>query len=262
MGEKYLKNSYLWLVYLFLYIPLFILIFLSFNSSQYGTSIGEFTFKWYVKLFNNKGLVESAINSFILAISVATITTIIGTLASVSIFRFNFFGKNFLLTLIYVVLMSPDIVMGISLLILFLVIDLPLGFTTLLITHITFSLPFVVIALFTRLAGFDKNIIEAAKDLGADSLKTFWYIILPSILPAVVAGWLLSFTISMDDSIGSFFTTGPGFEVLPLKIYSMVRLGVTPEVNALSTIIFVLSFIVIIISQILLRDKNKVKKNR
>jgi len=257
MGLKYIKITYQIMIYIFLYLPLFILIVLSFNSSQYGVQLEGFTLKWYVKLINSKSLINATLNSVLLAIVSATITTIIGTLASVSLFRFNFFGRNFLLTLIYIVLMSPDIVMGISLLILFISIGLPLGFNTLLITHITFGLPFVVIALFTRLAGFDKNILEAARDLGADSLRIFWYVILPAIIPAVVAGWLLAFTISMDDSIGAFFTTGPDYEVLPLRIYSMVRLGVTPEVNALSTIIFIISLIMVIIAQLLLKEKKK-----
>jgi spermidine/putrescine transport system permease protein len=152
-------------------------------------------------------------------------------------------------------MMSPEIIMGIALLVLFVLIKLPLGFWTLLITHVTFSLPFVVITLFTRLVGFNKHIVEASKDLGANEFATFRYIILPMLMPAVLAGWLLSFTISMDDVIGSFFVAGPSFEVLPLRVYSMVRLGVRPEVNALSTIMFVFSLVLVIISQLLLREK-------
>ncbi len=252
-----LKKAYLLAVYFFLYAPLFILIILSFNASAFGTKWTGFTINWYIKLFNNSTLMDAAFNSFIVASSSATLATIIGTLASVSIFRYRFFGKNFLMTILYIVMMSPEIVMGISLLILFMLIGMPLGFTTLLIAHTTMSLPFVMIVLFTRLSGFDKSIIEAAKDLGADELRIFWYVILPSVAPAVIAGWLLSFTISMDDSIASFFTTGPGFEVLPLKIYSMVRLGIKPEVNALSAIIFLFCIVLVVIAQFLLKERRK-----
>ena len=257
MFVKVFKRAYLAAVYFFLYAPLFLLIALSFNASEFGTRWAGFTFKWYIKLFNNGTLMDAAVNSFIVACASATTATVIGTLAAVSIFRFRFFGKNFLMTLLYIVMMSPEIVMGISLLILFMMIGMPLGFTTLLIAHTTISLPFVMIVLFTRLSGFDKSIIEAAKDLGADELRTFWYVILPSIAPAVLAGWLLSFTISMDDSIVSFFTTGPGFEVLPLKIYSMVRLGIKPEVNALSAIIFIFCIILVLVAQFLLKERKK-----
>lgn len=257
MLGKIFKKAYLGAVYFFLYAPLFLLIILSFNASEFGTRWVGFTFKWYIKLFNNSTLMDAAVNSFIVAAASATTATIIGTLAAVSIFRFKFFGKNFLMLLLYIVMMSPEIVMGISLLILFMLIGMPLGFTTLLIAHTTISLPFVMIVLFTRLSGFDKSVIEAAKDLGADELRTFWHVILPSIAPAVIAGWLLSFTISMDDSIVSFFTTGPGFEVLPLKIYSMVRLGIKPEVNALSAIIFAFCIILVVIAQFLLKERKR-----
>lgn len=253
----FFKRLYLFAVYFFLYAPLFVLIILSFNASEFGTRWAGFTTKWYIKLFNNSTLIDSAINSFVVASSSATLATIIGTLAAVTIFRYSFFGKNFLMTITYIVMMSPEIVMGISLLILFVSVGIPVGFTTLLIAHTTMSLPFVMIVLFTRLSGFDKSIIEAGKDLGADELQIFWYIILPSIAPAVVAGWLLSFTISMDDSIVSFFTTGPGFEVLPLKIYSMVRLGIKPEVNALSAIIFLFCIVLVVIAQFLLKERKK-----
>ncbi len=253
-----IKWSYFGLIFAFLYAPILILIILSFNSSRYSAGMWEgFTLDWYVKLFNNSQLIESAINSLMLAASSATIATVIGTLGAVGIFRFSFVGKNFMQGLLYVVMLSPDIVMGISMLVLFIALKVPLGFVTVLVTHITFSLPFVVITLFTRLAGFDKHIVEAAKDLGADEFSTFRHIIFPMLLPAVAAGWLLSFTVSMDDAICSFFVTDSSFQTLPLRVYSMVRLGVKPEVNALSTIMFVLSIVIIIVAQFLLRDKKK-----
>ncbi len=248
---------YVVLVYIFLYLPLIILIIFSFNDSASGTIWKGFTLRWYEKLFNSSSLISGLVNSLIVGVTSATIVTVIGTLASVTLFRFNFFGKNFIISLLYILIMSPEIIMGISLLLLFKFLSIDLGFQTLLITHITLCLPFVMAVLFTRLANFDINIIEAAKDLGANELQTFFYIILPSILPAVVAAWILSFTISMDDSICAFFTSGPRFEILPQKIYAMVRTGVKPEVNALSTIIFGASMLIIIIAQIMLKERKK-----
>ena len=250
------------MVYGFLYTPIIILVIYSFNSSRYNPMVWEgFSFHWYGELFNNRQLIQAAFNSFLVAATSATLATVIGTLGAVSFFRFNFAGKGFFYALIYIVMMSPDIVMGISMLTLFLVIKMPQGFWTLLITHITFSLPFVVVTLSTRLSGFDKHLVEAAKDLGADEFRTFIHVILPMLMPAVAAGWLLSFTISMDDAIGSFFVAGSSFQILPLQIYSMVRLGVKPEVNALSTLMFVLSLVIVISAQFLLREKKQKRRS-
>jgi len=159
--------------------------------------------------------------------------------------------------MLFVVMMSPDIVMAISLLVLFMLLGISLGFWSLLFSHITFCLPFVVITVYSRLKGFDVRMLEAAKDLGASETTILRKIILPLAMPAVAAGWLLSFTLSMDDVVVSSFVTGPTFEILPLKIYSMVKVGVSPEVNALATILMLLSLLLVAGSQWLLRDRNK-----
>ncbi len=255
--KEFFKRFYLVSIYFFLYAPLFVLMALSFNASSLSMNWGGFSFKWYLELANSKLLIGSFINSLLVAVSAATIATTMGTFAAVTIYRFNFFGKRFIMLMLYTLMMSPEIIMGISLLILFVTINMPLGFTTLLITHVTICLPFVMTVLLARMSGFDIRQIEAAKDLGANEIKTFWYVILPAMLPAVIASWMLSFTLSMDDSITSFFVTGPTFEVLPLRIYSMVRLGIKPEVNALSTLIFVISMLMVIIAQFLLRERKK-----
>jgi spermidine/putrescine transport system permease protein len=208
-----------------------------------------------VALFSNHQLLDAALNSLILATSSATLATVLGTLAAISLYRFNFIGKGYSFAMLYIVMMSPDIIMGISLLVLFITIKIPLGFLTLLITHITFSLPFAVITIIARLAGFDKHIVEASKDLGADEASTFRYVIFPLLLPAVAAAWLLSFTLSMDDVIGSFFVTDSTYQILPLRIYSMVRLGVKPEINALSALLFIISLVLVALSQILLKKR-------
>ena len=257
MKTSKLQWSYIFFVYVFLYLPLIVLIVFSFNDAPTGAVWKGFSLKWYEKLFHSSTLISGLINSLIIGISSATLVTIIGTLSAVTLFRFKFFGKNFIISLLYILIMSPEIIMGISLLLLFKFLSLSLGFQTLLITHITLCLPFVMAVLFTRLSNFDIHIIEAAKDLGANELQTFFHIILPSIFPAVVAAWILSFTISMDDSICAFFTSGPRFEILPQKIYAMVRTGVKPEVNALSTIIFGVSMLIVIITQIMLKERKK-----
>ncbi|HAA01988.1 MAG TPA: spermidine/putrescine ABC transporter permease PotC [Syntrophobacteraceae bacterium] len=249
------RIGYLMLIYLFLYFPMAILIIFSFNNSQYSLTWKGFTLNWYRTLLADGVLLRVAVNSLLVAVSSATLATAIGTMAAVSLYRYRFFGRQLLYALIYVIIMSPEIVMGISLLILFVAIRLPLGFWTLLLSHTTFCIPFVVVTVLSRLSGFDRAIVEAAKDLGASEFQTFRQIILPLLMPAVLAGWLLSFTLSMDDVIISFFVTGPGFEVLPLRIFSLVRLGVKPEINALCAILFGLTLVFISLSQILQKEK-------
>jgi spermidine/putrescine transport system permease protein len=254
---KYFKRFYITFIFTFLYLPIFILIVYSFNNSKYSLNWTGFTYKWYEKLMENDTLLESAINSIIIASSSSVIATILGTIGAVAIYRYLFFGKKFLNAIIFVLIMSPEIVMGIALLILFVLLNIELGFNSLLIAHISFSLPFVMVTVMSRLSGFDKNIIEAARDLGADDFDIFRLIILPNILPAVIAGFLLSFTLSLDDVIISFFVSGTEFEILPIKIFSMVKLGVSPEINALSAIMFLFTIVVVTLSQFLMREKVK-----
>lgn len=248
---------FVWLVYAFLYAPLLVVIVYSVNSSRYSTAWGEFTWKWYQQLFANEPLMDAAFNSLLVATSSATCAMILGTLAAISLRRYRFAGRKVLNASIYVLTVSPDIVMGISLLIFFIACNVPLGFWTLLIAHVTLALPFVTLTVQARLAEFDEQLIEAARDLGASELRAFFHVLLPLTAPAIVAGWLLSFTLSLDDVLVSFFVTGPDFEVLPLKIYSMVRLGVKPDINALSAIMFGLTLLIVVLSQFLIRLRRK-----
>ncbi|GEA51977.1 spermidine/putrescine ABC transporter permease PotC [Vibrio inusitatus NBRC 102082] len=256
MGRT-LRFSFMTLVYAFLYLPIIVLIANSFNASKFGMKWGGFTTKWYESLFNNDSLMQAAWHSLNIAVFSATAATIIGSLTAVALFRYQFKGKRAVNGMLFVVMMSPDIVMAISLLALFLVIGAQLGFFTLLIAHITFCLPFVVVTVYSRLNGFDVKMLEAAKDLGAGEWVILKQIILPLAMPAVAAGWLLSFTLSLDDVIISSFVTGPAYEILPLKIYSMVKVGISPEVNALATMMLIVSLILVIISQLLARGKMK-----
>jgi len=250
-----LRWSYLIGVFVVLYLPIAVLVINSFNVSKYGNHWAGFTWKWYEKLFANEGLMQAASHSVLIAISSATLATIIGTLAAVALHRYQFKGKAILSSMVFVSMLTPEIVCAIALLTIFILFRVQLGFLSLLIAHITFCLPFVIVAVYSRLKGFDMKMLEAARDLGATEGKVFLKIILPLALPAVASGWLLSFTLSLDDVIVSAFVTGPSYEILPLKIYSMVRVGVSPEVNAISTTLLVVSLVLVIISQLLLREK-------
>lgn len=255
MSHSFAKGSFLGLVYLFLYLPIAVLIVNSFNNSKFGMRWDGFTFKWYQSLFHNDSLMQAAGHSITIAVFSASAAAIIGSLTAVALFRYQFKGKTAVNGLLFIVMMSPDIVMAISLLALFLVLGFELGFLSLLIAHITFCLPFVVVTVYSRLKGFDAKMLEAAKDLGASEWIILTKIILPLVKPAVAAGWLLSFTLSLDDVIISSFVTGPSYEILPLKIYSMVKVGISPEINALACVMLLVSLVLVACSQWLAQDK-------
>lgn len=255
MIGRTLRGGFMAIIYAYLYIPIIILIVNSFNESRFGIQWQGFSTKWYELLANNDSLLEAAGHSLTMAVLSATFATAIGTLAAVALFRYRFRGKPFVGGMLFVVMMSPDIVMAISLLVLFMILGVSLGFWSLLFSHITFCLPFVVVTVYARLKDFDVKMLEAARDLGAGEFTILRKIILPLALPAVVAGWLLSFTLSMDDVVVSSFVTGPSYEILPLKIYSMVKVGVSPEVNALATVLLIMSLLLVCLSQWVMRDK-------
>ncbi|KMV31057.1 spermidine/putrescine ABC transporter permease PotC [Photobacterium swingsii] len=256
MGRS-VKFSFMTLVYAFLYMPIIILIVNSFNASKFGMKWGGFTTKWYEQLVTNDSLMQAAWHSINIAVFSATAAALIGSLTAVALYRYQFHGKKFVNGMLFIVMMSPDIVMAISLLALFLLLGAELGFLTLLLAHITFCLPFVVVTVYSRLNGFDVKMLEAARDLGASEWVILSKIILPLAKPAIAGGWLLSFTLSLDDVIVSSFVTGPTYEILPLKIYSMVKVGISPEVNALATVMLIVSLFLVVCSQLLAREKVK-----
>lgn len=249
------RLCYLLAIYLFFYTPIAILIIYSFNNSQYSLLWHGFTTSWYQQLAADIDIQTVAIHSLVIGILAATIATALGTIAAVSLYRYQFYGKQLLHSLIFILIVTPDIVMGISLLILFSTLKATLGFWTLLLSHITFCLPFVAVTVYSRVTTLDKNIFEAAKDLGATDFTIFRHVTIPLLWPAIMAGWLLSFTLSLDDVIISYFVTGPSFNILPLQIFSMVRLGISPELNALCSVMFGLTLLIVIGSQLALRKK-------
>ena len=251
-----LTKSYLTLVYLFFYVPIIVLVVYSFNSAQYSLRWHGFTTDWYHELFQDSDLWIATWHSFLLGITSATAATFIGLLAAVSLYRYRFFGRQLLNGLVFILILSPEIVMGASLLILFTLFNLPLGFLSLFFAHVSFCIPFVIVTTYSRLMTFDKNIFEAAKDLGANDSLIFMRILVPLLWPAMLASWLLSLTLSLDDVIISYFVSGPEFQILPLRIYSMVRSGIKPEINALCTVLFGVTLILVVLSQIAQKKKN------
>ncbi|WP_295703408.1 spermidine/putrescine ABC transporter permease PotC [uncultured Haemophilus sp.] len=254
--SRLLRNIFMFVVYAYLYIPIIILVTNSFNEDRYGLSWKGFSWNWYERLFNNDTLIQAAFHSVTIAFFAATLATIVGGLTAIALYRYRFLGKQAVSGMLFIVMMSPDIVMAVSLLALFMVVGISLGFWSLLLAHVTFCLPYVTVTIFSRLNGFDARMLEAAKDLGASEVTILRKIILPLALPAVVSGWLLSFTISLDDVVVSSFVSGVSYEILPLRIFSLVKTGVTPEVNALATIMIVLSLGLVILSQLVARKNN------
>lgn len=253
--NRWLQGLYAAGIYTFLYAPLAIVAVFSFNSSKYSLAWKGFTLDWYVKLWHNAGLMTAALNSLVIAACASTVATLLGTVAAFILHQYRFPGRRLLFGTLFVMMMSPDIVIAISLLLLFLALALPLGFTTLLVAHAVLCVPFVATTVLSRFHGFPTDIVDAARDLGAGEYQVFRSIILPLAAPAVVGGWLLSFTLSLDDVIISFFTTGPDFEVLPLRIYSMVRLGIKPDVNALCVVMMAITVLALVLSRTLLKER-------
>ena len=250
MKNKILKNGFVGLVFFFLYLPIIILVIYSFNTSKMNIIFEGFTFKWYRILFHNGDLLEAFINTMIIAVVSTTVSTIIGTMGAVGLNKYDFFGKSLINKLIYIPIVIPEIVLGISLLSMYTLLKLELGMFTLILSHIAFSIPFVVVSVRSTLSPLIKTYEEAAADLGASPLTTFTKVTLPSIMPGVISGATLAFTLSMDDVVISYFTAGPGSNTLPLKIYSIIKTGISPDVNALATLMLLGTIILLTTSAI------------
>jgi putrescine transport system permease protein len=238
----------------FLYLPILLLVLYSFNDSRLVAVWGGFSTRWYASLWQNEQLLEAAWVTLRVALVTATAATVLGTLAAFALVRLGRFRGRLLFTgLIYAPLVMPEVILGLSLLLLFVAIDLDRGFWTVTLAHTSFTMCFVAVVVQSRLMTFDPSLEEAAMDLGASPLRTFLTITLPIIAPAVAAGWMLAFTLSLDDLVIASFTTGPGATTLPMRIYSQVRLGVTPEINAVSTIFIALVTLIVIAASFALK---------
>ena len=231
--------------YAFLYVPLLIVVVYSFNDSRLNAEWVGFTLDWYRTLFGDEQMLTAAGNSLIIGLVASLVSTVLGTLAGLAMHRYRL---RLLPILIVAPIAIPEILMGVSLLIFFVLLNFTLGLVSVALAHIAFCIGFVAIVVRARLAGMDETLTEAARDCGASPIKAFRYVTLPLIMPGVVAGALMAFTLSIDDFVITFFTAGAGTVTLPLQIYSMIKIAVTPEVNAVSTLLMLLTLVLIVIA--------------
>jgi spermidine/putrescine transport system permease protein len=255
-----LSKAYGFVIYLFLYIPIVTLVLFSFNDSKLNATWTGFSLKWYKSLFSNLSILDATRNSIVIAIVSTILSIMLGTITAVGMYKYKFKGKSTLDSILFVPIVIPEIVMGIAMLAFFSQLKIEMGLITLIFAHVTFSVSYVFLVVRARLEGFNKSLEEAAMDLGATPLQTFFKITLPNIMPGIVAGGLLAFTLSLDDVIISFFVAGPGTNTLPLKVFSMVKFGVTPEINALSTILMLFTVSIVVFMQML--NKNSINRKK
>lgn len=250
-----LFHVYAALVYMFLFAPIVVLVVFSFNQSPNGSQWTGFTIDWYAQLLNNKALWSATENTVVVASVSTVLSTMIGTLAAYAMHKYDFLGRKVLDVVFYMPVIIPEIVMAVSLLTLFVLLEFTLGRVSIIIGHVAFCISFVVVVVRARLHGFDDSLLEAAADLGATPVQTFRHITLPLIMPGIMAAAMLSFTMSLDDFLIAHFTSGVGATTLPLQIYSMVRFRITPEINAISTLMLAVTLVLILISQRLQRKE-------
>ncbi|MFZ4076749.1 MAG: ABC transporter permease subunit [Legionellaceae bacterium] len=246
--KKMLQQIYMAIVYILLYFPLIILILYSVNQAKFSLLWHGFSFHWYHELFLDADLWSAFFHSIFLGVTASAIATGMGLIACLHFFISGARDKSSFYTLLLLLIILPDLVLGIALLLFFNITGIPLGFFSLLIAHITFCLPFIIITISSRIHTLDTNLYHSALDLGASKRKAIMLILLPLLWPAILSAFLLSFTLSFDDVIISYFVAGPDFSILSLTIYSLVRSGVTPELNALCTITFMISMLLVIIA--------------
>lgn len=235
------------LMYAFLYLPILTLIVFSFNNSKSGIVWQGFTLKWYAKLFQDASLAVALENSLLIAVMTTVASTVIGTMAALAMHKYQFRGKAIWSGIVYIPVIIPEIVVGVSLLSFFALLKVTLGIGTITVAHIAFCVSYVIIVVQTRLHGFDSSLEEASMDLGAGRYKTFFYVTLPVIAPGIISSALLCFTLSIDDFVITFFTQGPNSTTLPVKIYSMVKFGVSPVVNAISTLFLLVTAVAVVL---------------
>ena len=246
---RWFCGSWTTLVFAFLYLPIFLLVLFSFNQSKSGFVWEGFTLEWYDALFHNRVLLQAFGNSLLIGTISTAFATFLGTLGAWLLYRYNFPAHRLMETFIFVPMIMPEILMGVSLLVLFVLFSLPLGYFSVIIAHVTFTFPFVLVGMQARLEGMDPSLEEAALDLGATPTQAFFKVILPYLVPAIASGALLAFSLSLDDYIVTVFVTGAESQTLPLKVYGMVRVGLNPQLNALSALGIVLTMALVFVSE-------------
>ncbi|SSC12995.1 polyamine transporter subunit; membrane component of ABC superfamily [Mesotoga infera] len=239
IGKRRFSMTITTIVFVFLYLPIFALVVLSFNSARQGVAWTGFTLKWYAELFRQSDIWAAFLNTIIIAVTSSVAATAIGTFAALALYWYQSRLKSYLGILVYTPLIIPDILMGVSMLVFFVAVGLPLGLFTIFLAHVTFCVSYVTVTVMTRLEDFDYSVVEVARDLGARNRQVFTKVVAPIIMPGIMAGFLLSLTLSIDDFVITFFVAGPGSTTLPLKIFSMIKFGVSPVINALSTLLLI-----------------------
>jgi putrescine transport system permease protein len=246
----------------FLYLPILLLVIYSFNESRLVTVWAGFSTRWYGEMLRNQQLIDAAWVTLRVALVSATLATVLGTLAAIALTRLTRFRGRILFSgMVFAPLVMPEVITGLSLLLFFIAVNLDRTIVTVMLAHTTFSMCFVAVVVQSRLVTFDRSLEEAAQDLGCPPFKAFLMVTLPVIAPAVIAGWMLAFTLSLDDLVIASFTSGSGATTLPMRIYSQVRLGVTPEINAVSTVLIVIVTTGVIIAS-LLNKRNEINRRR
>ncbi len=247
MVKKLFKNVYLFLIFAFLYLPIIFLIIFSFNEGRYSGNFTGFSLHWYKELFEDRMIISALGTTISVAVLSALISSIIGLFGAYGIYHMRSRRKKLLLSINNIPLLNPDIVTGVSLMALFVFINFKLGYVSMLIAHITFCIPYVVLSILPKLKQMPKDIVDAALDLGATPFEAFYKVVLPEIFPGIITGTLIAFTMSVDDFVISFFTTGNGINNLSIAIFSMARRGISPKINALSTLMFVVVMVLLIL---------------
>ncbi len=242
---RILFSGYALLFYLFLFSPIVLLVLFSFNQSRFPTHWTGFTFDWYKTLFANYAIGQALKNSIIVTLTSTAIATVIGTMVAVAMERYRFRAKTAVDGALFLPIIIPDIAMAIMLLAFFVLVGMQLGLTTIIIAHVAFNISFVAVIVRARMASIDPNLAEAAHDLYANEWQEFWRVTFPQLIPGILAGALFAFILSFDDYVISFFTSGPGSTTLPIRIYGMVRRGITPQINAVSSLMLLASFILV-----------------
>lgn len=256
MRLSWFNTVSLTLGFAFLYLPMVILVIYSFNASKLVTVWAGFSTQWYGELFQNEAMLDAAWVTLRVAFLSSTIATVLGTMAAYALVRGGRFrGRTLFSGMIFAPLVMPEVITGLSLLLLFIGIGLDRGIVTIVLAHTTFAMCFVSVVVSSRLVTFDRSLEEAALDLGASPFEAFRLVTLPIIAPAVISGWLLAFTLSLDDLVIASFTSGPGATTLPIKIFSAVRLGVSPEINALSTIMIAMVTVGVITASLITKNQ-------
>lgn len=259
--KKYINRIYMALILIFMYAPILTMIVLSFNASKTRSRWGGFSLKWYTALFSNTDIMQALYNTLIIALLAAIISTILGTMAAIGIGSMKKKIQSVFSAITNIPMLNGEIVMGISLMLLFILVRMNLGFSTILMSHITFDIPYVILSVMPKIKQYPKSTYEAALDLGASPLQSFFKVVFPDIMPGVLSGFLLAFTMSLDDFVITYFTKGPGIDTLSTKIYSEVRKGIKPEMYALSTLLFVtVFFLLILINQNPAEKEKRVKQ--